>query len=186
MPTTGVTSRGVASRTTSEGITPPSSLIRTHPPVLIPPSASGFPLAQRVFAGCCQPPSASSGQALLGVGPSRRYLCKSFSTCLDPYPGCSWSALARFFLQDTVLDRTVQCIGLPRVRTGSAASHYSVLTTFPHGPLFRGCSHSLRFRPADLFATQVVPTVCLDVHIAAVAFPSEQLLVCYLPKPRIC
>ena len=80
-----------------------SSLLRTHPPILIPPSASRHPLGQWVFAGCCQP--------LLGVGPSRRYLCDSFSTCLDPYPGCSWSALARFFLQD---------IGLPRVRTGSA------------------------------------------------------------------
>ncbi len=34
-----------------------------------------------VFAGCCQP--------LLGHGPSRRYLCKSFPGCLGPYPGGS-------------------------------------------------------------------------------------------------
>lgn len=81
----------------------PSLLLRTHPPVLNPPPASGFPLGQLVFAGCCQP--------LLGVGPSRRYLCESFSACLDPYPGCPWGAFARFFSQD---------IGLPRVRTGSA------------------------------------------------------------------
>ena len=32
-----------------------------------------------VLAGCCQP--------LLGIGPSRRYLRKSFPRCLDPYPG---------------------------------------------------------------------------------------------------
>ncbi len=34
---------------------------------------------QQVFAGCCQ--------SLLGDGPSRRYLCRSFTGCLDPYPG---------------------------------------------------------------------------------------------------
>ena len=92
----------VASRTTSEGITSPSLLLRTHPPILIPPPASRHPLGQWVFAGCCQP--------LLGVGPSRRYLCESFPTCpsslgrrtkgtkgLDPYPGCSRGAFARFF-----------------------------------------------------------------------------------------
>ena len=38
-----------------------------------------FQCIQRVFAGC--------RQSLLGVGPSRCYLRKSFPRCLDPYPG---------------------------------------------------------------------------------------------------
>jgi len=36
-------------------------------------------LVTRVFAGCCM--------SLLENGPSRRYLCGSFTGCLDPYPG---------------------------------------------------------------------------------------------------
>ncbi len=63
----------------SEGITPPSSLIRAPAPVLNPPTASGFNLVRWVFAGY--------RQSLLGVGPSRPYLCESFPGCLDPYPG---------------------------------------------------------------------------------------------------
>lgn len=55
-------------------------------------------LLRKVFAGCCQP--------LLRKGPSRRYLCRSFPTCLDPYSGCLQDALARFFSQN---------FGLPRV-----------------------------------------------------------------------
>ena len=60
-----------------------------------------------VFAGCCQP--------LLEVGPSRRYLCESFSTCLDPYPGCSCGALTHFFPQDN---------GLPGSMSRSALQQY--------------------------------------------------------------
>ena len=112
LPATGVTSCGVTSRITSEGVTPPSSLVRTHAPVPNPPSASGFNLVQRVFAGC--------RQSLLGVGPSRRYLCESFPTCLDPYPGCSCGALTRFFPQD---------FGLPHVRNGSAQRTLPVQAT---------------------------------------------------------
>jgi len=47
-------------------------------------------------------------------GPSRRYLCESFPGCLDPYPGGSCGALARFFPQD---------FGLPHVSNRSALSH---------------------------------------------------------------
>jgi hypothetical protein len=50
----------------SEGVTPLSSLLRTHAPDHLPPAAFGFRLGSRVFAGCCQP--------LLKNGPSRRYL----------------------------------------------------------------------------------------------------------------
>jgi len=43
----GVTSHVVMSRTTSAGITPPSSLIRTHAPILNPPRASVLPSNMR-------------------------------------------------------------------------------------------------------------------------------------------
>lgn len=49
----------------------------------------------------------------LEVGPSRRYLWKSFSGCQNPYPGCSCSAFCRFFLQD---------YGFPQQGNGSALS----------------------------------------------------------------
>ena len=147
MPATGVTSCGVTSRITSEGITPPSSLLRTHAPVPNPPSASGFNLVQRVFAGC--------RQSLLGVGPSRRYLCESFPTCLDPYPGCSCGALTRFFPQD---------FGLPHVRNGSAQCIFPCKRLLTR-TRFRGCSHSLMFRPAGLLATLAAPTM-IDLSLS--------------------
>jgi hypothetical protein len=99
----GVTSHAVAACTTSAGVTPPSSLLQAHAPVLPPPTAYGHSLGQRVFAGCCQP--------RLGVGPSQRYLRRSFPRCLDPYPGGPCGARARFFPQDS---------GLPHFLTGSA------------------------------------------------------------------
>lgn len=98
-----------------------------------------FSLGPRVFAGSCEP--------LLGIGPSRRYLCGSFSACSDPYPGGSCGACTRFFPQDN---------GLPRVRTGSALSHIHTATSV--WAYFRGCNHSLMFRPADLLATPIAPT----------------------------
>ena len=48
-------------------------------PSLSPPTTTG--LGRRVFAGC--------GQPLLGSGPSRRYLCRSFSGCQAPCRGGS-------------------------------------------------------------------------------------------------
>ena len=67
---------------------------------LRPPPVS---LVRPVCAGCCQP--------LLRSGSSRRYLCQSFLTCLDPYPGCLQGAYARFFPWN---------IGLPQKANGSA------------------------------------------------------------------
>ncbi len=98
-----VTSRAMADFSTSAGVTPPSSLLLAHAPVLSPPAAYGRCLGQRVCAGC--------GQPLLGKGPSQRYLHESFSRCLDPYPGAPPGASTRFLPQG---------IGLPHFLTGSA------------------------------------------------------------------
>ncbi|SRR6266704_1728703 len=101
-------------------------------------------LVPRVFAGCCE--------SLLEVGPSRRYLCKSFSTCLDPYPGCSCGARARYFPQN---------YGLPGEPSRSAQNKISYYGKLQYERDFRGYSHSLMFKPADLLATQVAPTAAV-------------------------
>ena len=142
LPAVGVTFSGATSRIASAGITPPSSLLRAHAPDQLPPIAYGRGLGRWVFAGC--------RQSLLGGGPSRRYLHKSFPRCLDPYPGAPHGASARFFPCDT---------GLPRVANGSAMRIDRATTSARNR--FRGYSHSFIFRPLDLLATQVVPTVTL-------------------------
>ena len=78
----------------------------------------GITLAHGVFTGCYQP--------LLGVGPSRPYLCESFPTCLDPYPGGPQGAFTRFFPQG---------VGLPRSCSGSAL-HHILDSHFSPGGLF--------------------------------------------------
>jgi hypothetical protein len=138
-PASGVTVSGATSSVASAGITPPSSLLRAHAPDQLPPIAYGRGLGRWVFAGC--------RQSLLGDGPSRRYLRKSFPRCLDPYPGAPHGASARFFPGG---------IGLPRVANGSAMRNDRATTSARNR--FRGYSHSFIFRPLDLLATQVVPT----------------------------
>ena len=128
----------------------------------------GLTLEQRVFAGC--------GQPLLGKGPSRRYSANLSLRAWTPTPAAlmAYGALTRFFPQDN---------GLPDVRTRSAPNNTP--TAISVGTLFRGCSHSLMFRPASLLATPIAPTA-VHKHQAAVASTSEPLTVRYLPVPRIC
>ena len=72
-----------------------------------------FSLVPRVFAGCCE--------SLLEVGPSCRYLYKSFSTCLSPYPGCFCGARTRYFPQN---------YGLPGRVNRSALGIYPYYSNF--------------------------------------------------------
>jgi hypothetical protein len=130
----GVASCAAASNATSASVTLPSSLIRTHAPILNPPHASSLHLCIRSLQ--------------VAVSPSRRYLCESFSTCLDPYPGCLCGAFTRFFPQN---------FGLPVKHTRSALSLIHTIATSVWEN-FRGCSHSLMFKPVVLLATQVAPT----------------------------
>jgi len=134
----GVTSRIVVSGPRQQVL--PCVIARTGSCVGPQPSPClRITLGQRVCAGCCQP--------RLGGGPSRRYLCVSFPACLDLYPGGSCGAHTRFFPHDS---------GLPRVRTGSALHNVRTATSVRR--VFRGCSHSLMFRPTGLLATPVAPT----------------------------
>ena len=89
LPTQGVTSRGVTSSATSEGITPPfiaptGSCARPKPSCFLQ-----HPLGQQVFAGCRKP--------LLGNGPSRRYLCNPYMVAWTLTPRCFPGAFTRFF-----------------------------------------------------------------------------------------
>ncbi len=125
----------------SEGITPPSSLLRAHAPVLNPSTASGFNLVRWVFAGC--------RQSLLGVGPSRPYLCESFPGCLDPYPGG--------FLRCSCPFLPIETSAFPPLGQGQLFPQHPT-QRLQCGALSRGCSHSFMFRPPGLLATQVAPT----------------------------
>ena len=130
------------------------------------------------------PPCASSlcrllCALLLEVGASRRYLRESFPRCLDPYPGRPHGAHARYFPLG---------VGLPPFLTRSAL-HNNPHNDFRAELGFRGCSHSLMFRPPGLLATQVVPTAGAGLSTqsgAAVTSTSTQNSVRYLPEQWIC
>ena len=88
-PETVITRVRAMSRTASEDITPPSSLLRAHAPHQNPHADFRSSPIQRVFAGCYEP--------LLEVGGSRRYLhslCIGAWTHTPPPPS---GALARCF-----------------------------------------------------------------------------------------
>jgi len=99
LPASSVTSSGMVSRTMSERVTSPSSLLPAHAPDQNPPHASVSPSYIRYFAGCCEP--------LLGDGPSRHYLCNPCVGAWTPTPQCSPGALARFFPEDNGLTSDV-------------------------------------------------------------------------------
>ena len=150
----------------SEGVTPPSSLLRTHAPDPIPSRLIRFPL----FDGSLQ----VVGQSLLCIGPSRCYLLRSFRRCLDPYPGgFPWCSYPFLPMESSVFSN----LSLDRL------SHDAPVKRLLTGPRFRGCSHSVMFRPPRLLVTLVAPTL---ISLAAVTFPSEHLMIRYLIMPRIC
>ncbi len=163
------------SRTSSEGITPLSSLIRAHATDHNPPTSFQPWPRWWVFAGCCQ--------SLLGDGPSRRYLCESFPGCLDMYRG----GLVRCF-----------CPFLPsRLRPStqrpkSVGNHKSPLSDFRAEFLFT--AFVIPYVPFDI--AQDRQASGFDSHPgrsyrkefppwAAMTFTSGHTMVCYLPMFRI-
>jgi len=108
-----------------------------------------------VFAGCCQP--------LLGDGPSRRYLCEPVPGCLDLCRVGSWGCACPFLPPRSSAFPASRRVGFP---AGSAQRLQS-------GIAFRGCSHSVMFRPPGLLATRVAPTAVArprgscDVYVRA-------------------
>ena len=109
LPTTGVTFCCVMSCTTSEGATPPSSLLRAHAPDQDPLTGFGCPYSDESLS------AAADHQSLLGIGLSRHYLCNPCVGAWTPTPRCPPGALARFFPGDN---------GLTPILTSSAHTKY--------------------------------------------------------------
>ncbi len=150
-PTAGITCRRVVSSTTSESVTPPSSLIWAHAQDRTPLIDYGLGLDRWVFAGCCEP--------LLADGPSRRYL---HSPCMGAWthaPPRSPVARARYFPGD---------IGLTRDPRRSARELIPAMR-LRQGGYFRGCSHSLMFRLPCSLGPPIAPTAVVT-HGAAGPF----------------
>jgi len=126
------------------------------------------PLFRQVFAGC--------RHSLLPDGPSRRYLCESFTTCKDPYPGGSCGALTRFFPQD---------IGLPREISRSAFPRNPCFSNFSMGRFSR--LQSFVYLQARRFARHPGCSYrSTSQRWAAVAFTSPPISVRCLPEQGIC
>ncbi len=124
-------------------------------------------LVQRVFAGCCQP--------LLGDGPSRRYLCKSFPKCLGLSRGGSQGAHTRFFPHDIGLPHGGPC-GSAHTKIRSATSKRGGISqALPFLLIisvqaFRSACHSDRSHHSDKYRR------------AAVAFSSGQNVLRFPPS----
>src|SRR5437879_6146587 len=119
----------------------PSVIAITDPCARPKPSARlGIILVRPVFAGCCQP--------LLGVGPSRRYLCDPCVGARTHTPPRSLVARIRFFTKDT---------GLTPRETGSTR-RFTPTQQLRWGAVYRGCSHSITFGLRRSLGLQVAPT----------------------------
>jgi len=135
----GVT-RGVEmSRISSEGVAPPSSLIRTHAPDQNPPYRFRSPYTE----GLCRLLSAPAGR-----WPFPTLSPQSVSRRLDPYP-------AAFLATLSVWTRS-QDTGLAPVLTSSARENLPAMQ-LQQGGAFRGCSHSLMFRLPYLLGPPIAP-----------------------------
>jgi hypothetical protein len=144
LPNFGVTFVGEMSTTSSEGVTPLSSLLRTHVPLPL-----GSPLLQHltsfeeslqvVRSPCCprELPDAISESLSLDAG--------------SPTPAVPPCALTCFFHD---------VIGLPHNTNGSAPASVPRITTSRRDG-FRGCRYFVMFRPPSLLAPQIVPTAAI-------------------------
>ncbi len=145
LPAPGVTSHGVASRTPSEGVTPPSKLIRTHAPDQIPLAGFGCPYSgkslQVVVSPCWEMP-------LPGV----------ISANLSPH---AWTYTpAPPLVHIPVSSQETSAF----TASGSARqSRHVPYSDFCTAASFAAIGHSLMFRPADLLATHIAPTAVLSL-----------------------
>jgi hypothetical protein len=102
-----------------------SFIARTGSCVRPSPSHRLVFLVRRVFAGCYQ--------SLLGVGPSRHYLCNPCVGAWTHTPPCLSGASTHFFPESN---------GLTPRETRSAHETVPAMR-LPQGAVFRGCSHSV-------------------------------------------
>jgi hypothetical protein len=119
----------------------------------------------QVFAGCCQP--------LLRNGPSRRYLCRSFCTCLDPYSGSPQGAFPV---------SSPGTLAFPALEPGRRITKPPTATSVG---LVISKLQSFTNVQTRTFARHTGSThPCTFRCRAAVAFPSAHITVRYLPVQR--
>jgi hypothetical protein len=165
LPIAGVTSYSVASRTSSEGITPPSSLIRAHAPDQIPLGGFGPPSSdessQVVVSPCCE--MALPGVISANLSPHAWTRTPVPPLVLLPVSSQETSAFA---------DSRPARLGTISIQRLPYGLNYAAAVIRSSSGL-RVCSP-----PRSL-----LPQCC---HWAAVTFTSEQNLCCYLHRHRIC
>ena len=86
LPASGVTFCGVTFPVTSEGVTPPSSLLRAHAPDQNPPAVFDF-----ITTGLCRLSPVPAGR-----WPFPTLSLQSLRRCLDPYPAVSFQCYCPF------------------------------------------------------------------------------------------
>ena len=159
---------GSVASAASEGVAPPSSLIRTHAPDQIPPVTFGLGLCFRVFAGCCQP--------LLGDGPSQRYSPSPSLRAWTPTP-----AAPRVLAPVS----SPRASAFPKIRMGrrfaTSAKRLLDRTTFGAAVIRLSSGPQVCLPPRSL-----PPLRGIAPGRAAVAFTSEQNTTRYLVVHRIC
>ena len=138
-PATGVTCAGETCFVSWVSITSPSSLLRALAPIPLSHLSFGLGLVPGVFAGCHQP--------RLLTGSSRRYSANLSLVAWSPTTAVPSGARACYF---------PDVIGLPQ-RGVSWLPAFIHERDFSWAP-FRGCRHSVMFKPPSLFASQVAPT----------------------------
>ena len=141
LPAPGVIRRSEMSRISSEGVTPPSSLIRTHASDQNPPYRFRCPYTE----GLCRLLSAPAGS-----WPFPTLSPRVFSWMPRPMP--------RWLVEVHLPVSSLHDDGLPHGITGSALPPHSA-QQLQSGKAFRGCSQFVMFRPPGLLATPVAPTV---------------------------
>ena len=135
----GVTWHAMMARTLSAGLPPPASLVWAQASVRNPPAASGVPADHGSVPVAGSPgweedlPDVLSAPLALRAWPSppaaRGVHVPVSSHTTAAFPPCGPGRRSTMSVQ-----------------------------RLPYGALFRGCSHSLMFRPVGLLATQIAPT----------------------------
>jgi hypothetical protein len=140
LPNVGVTFIGETWTVSSESITPPSSLVRTH--ASIPSTLSDFgssPRSQSLRRSLSAPAAHGTFSTLF---------CESFRRCLSPCPGGPAECT---------------CLVLPQRHRPSPAQKSGRLPAIARErdfsrSQFRGCSYFFMFRPPRLLASRIAPT----------------------------
>jgi len=126
-------------RTPSADVTLPSSLLRAHAPILHPPRASGVPSHTRSLQVAVSPCWEEDLPGVRSATLSLRAWTPTPAALVVHLPVSSHKTTAFATL-------------------GTARRQATPVQQLQYGALFRGCSHSLMFRPAGLLAIQVAPT----------------------------